>query len=232
MKISYFITCHNEDSSLDKCLLNLALYKTDEDDILILDDFSDNPKTHAILDKWRKTDFTLMRVIQHALDKNYGAHKNFGNEQCKGDWIFQIDGDEIPNPNLIINIKSIIESNPFVELIYVPRINDFIGVTEEHARMWGWKLTPCSACDNRLIVNWPDYQSRIYKRDPSRIRWDRRLHEKIEGHNNFATLPADTDLALYHDKTIETQMNTNKRYNEWFTQEENQGHNVFDAKKY
>lgn len=160
MKISYLITCHNEDSSLDKCLYNLALYKTDEDDILVLDDFSDNPKTHAVLDKWQKTESGLIRVIQHALDKNYGAHKNFGNEQCKGDWICQIDGDEIPNPNLIINIKSIIESNPEVELIYVPRINDFIGVTEEHAKLWGWKLTPCEDIIHEKII---DAESDEYK---------------------------------------------------------------------
>ena len=81
-----------------------------------------------------------------------------------------------------------------------------------------------------VIVNAPDYQGRIYKRDPSRIRWDRRLHEKIEGHNTFTTLPADTDLALYHDKTMATQLKTNIRYNQWFTQEENMGHDVFNQK--
>ncbi len=243
MKISYLVTCHNEDASLDKCIMTLVTHKDDEDEILILDDFSDNPKTKEILQKWQYaakiTAITPLgkiekipniRVIQHALNRNYGAHKNFGNEQCTGDWIFQIDGDEIPNPNLIINLKLIIESNQGVDLIYVPRINDFIGVQPEHAMQWGWRLTSCPACDNRPIVNWPDYQSRIYRRDPSRIKWDRRLHEKIEGHNGFARLPDDTDLALYHDKTIDTQLKTNKRYNEWFTAEENKGHNVFDSK--
>jgi hypothetical protein len=82
-----------------------------------------------------------------------------------------------------------------------------------------------------VLVNAPDYQSRIYKRDPSRIKWDRRLHEKIEGFDTIATLPADEEFALYHDKTIETQLKTNKRYNEWFTQEENRGHNVFETKR-
>ena len=81
-----------------------------------------------------------------------------------------------------------------------------------------------------VLVNMPDYQGRIYKREPERIRWDRRLHEKLEGHNAFVTLPPDTDLALYHDKTIETQLKTNIRYNEWFSAEENRGHNVFDKK--
>lgn len=226
MKLSYLVTCHNEGDSLEKCLVSLAL-RDDGDEVVILDDFSDNPRTLQVLSEWSSS----VRVFKHALDKNYGAHKNFGNEQCIGDWVFQIDGDEIPSPSLVINIKAIIEANPTTELMFVPRINDFIGVTAEHAAQWGWRLSPCPACDNRLVVNWPDYQGRVYKRDPARIRWDRRLHEKIEGHSGFVTLPADTDLALYHDKTIETQLKTNIRYNEWFTQEENQGHDVFSQKK-
>lgn len=226
MVISYLITCHNEDRSLDACLDVVTTYKENVDEIVLLDDFSDNPKTMEIFEKYKDK----IRIFHHSLNKNYGAHKNFGNEQSSGDWVFQIDGDEIPNPNLVINLKSIIEANPEVELIYVPRINDFIGVTEEHAKHWGWRLTPCLACDNRLVVNFPDFQGRIYKRDPARIKWDRRLHEKIKGHKNFVTLPADTDLALYHDKTIETQLKTNIRYNEWFTQEENRGHDVFSEK--
>jgi len=227
MKISYLVTCHNEDESLDKCLHTILSYKDKEDEIVVLDDFSDNPKTQKILKKWQAPD---IRVVPHALDKNYGAHKNYGNEQCTGDWVFQIDGDEVPNLNLIVNLKSIIEANPTIELIFVPRINDFLGVTSDHAKQWGWRLSLCEACDGRPIVNWPDYQGRIYKREPERIRWDRRLHEKLEGHNAFVTLPPDTDLALYHDKTIETQLKTNIRYNEWFSAEENRGHNVFDKK--
>ncbi len=243
MRMSYLVTCHNEDTSLDRCITTIVTHKDDEDEVVVLDDFSDSPNTQKILERWLASAKITMilpigkiekvpnvRVIQHALDKNYGAHKNFGNEQCTGEWVFQIDGDEIPNPNLIVNLKTIIEANSTVDLIFVPRINDFIGVTETHARQWGWRLTSCEACDGRPVVNWPDYQSRIYRRDPARIRWDRRLHEKIEGHTGYAMIPAETDLALYHDKTIETQMKTNFRYNEWFTQEENRGHDVFGTK--
>lgn len=78
-----------------------------------------------------------------------------------------------------------------------------------------------------VLVNAPDYQGRIYRNIPDRIKWDRRLHEKIEGHLKFVLIPADTDLALYHDKTIETQIKTNMRYNEKFTEDENKGHGVF-----
>jgi glycosyltransferase involved in cell wall biosynthesis len=226
MKISYLITSHNESDTLDKCLTNVIAHKDIEDEVIILDDFSDNPNTIEIFNKWKDS----IQLIPHKLDRNYSQHKNFGNEQCKNPWIFQIDGDEIPNPNLIINIKSIIELNPTIELIFVSRINDYIGVTIQDAKTWGWRLTPCPECDNRPIVNAPDFQGRIYKNDPSRIHWERRLHEKIEGHASFTTLPFDFNLALYHEKTMATQLKTNIRYNEWFTIDENRGHTVFGQK--
>ena len=50
MKISYSILTHNEDKSLQKLLEFLVKHKDEEDEIVILDDFSDNPKTIEILD--------------------------------------------------------------------------------------------------------------------------------------------------------------------------------------
>lgn len=223
--ISYLVTVHNEDRTLANLLAKLKGFIEKEDEIVILNDFSDNEKTKIILSEYSSLD--SVRLFQHALNKNYGAHKNYGNEQCKGNWIFQLDGDELPSESLLSNIKEIIEANATVEILLIPRINDFKGVTPEHAKQWGWRLTPSPFCKNRPIVNWPDYQGRIYKNDPQRIKWDRRLHEKIEGYNKFATLPENEDLSLYHDKTIETQLTTNKRYNEWFTEEENRGHGGF-----
>jgi glycosyltransferase involved in cell wall biosynthesis len=201
-----------------------VLFRSDNDEIVILDDFSDNTITKEILRQvsLRKN----VKVLQHALDNNYGAHKNYGNEHCTGDWVFQIDSDELPPELLLFNLRDIIASNPNVELLYVPRINDYLGVTPAIAGPWGWRLTPSPTCKNRPVINWPDYQSRIYMRIPERIRWDRRLHEKIEGHKEYAFLPADEELALYHNKTIEKQLETNKRYNKDFSVEDNQGHKV------
>ena len=228
ISLSYLITVHDEDSTLKNLLERILSLIESSDEIIILDDFSDNSKTKQILLEYSEK--PNVRVCQHALDKNYGAHKNYGNELCKGNWIFQIDADELPSETLLLNIKDIISINEETELFLVPRINDFKGVTHEHARHWGWVLTSCSTCSNRPIVNWPDYQGRIYKNDSTRIKWDRRLHEKIEGYKKYTSLPSDYDFALYHDKTIETQLKTNKRYNEWFTADENRGHAAF-AKK-
>jgi glycosyltransferase involved in cell wall biosynthesis len=222
LSISYLVTCHNEDRTLKNLLERLVTCIDDTDEILILDDFSDNAETRKILTEYASK--PRVHIHGHSLNRNYGAHKNYGASLCKGQWVFQLDGDELPSEILLINLKDIIELNPEVDVFAVPRINDFKGVTEAHARQWGWGLTPCPVCDNRLIVQWPDFQGRVYRNDPTRIKWDRRLHEKLEGHKKFLQLPPDYELAIYHDKTIETQIKTNIRYNEWFSQEENKGH--------
>jgi len=224
MKISYLVTVKNETDTLKRLLERLVNTRFDGDEIVILDDFSDNILTKNILDEASKV--KNVNIHQHKLDNDYGSHKNYGNQKCSGDWIFQIDGDENPSETLIFNIREIILTNLNIELIYVPRINDFRGVTETHAKHWGWRLSKSPFCENRLIVNFPDYQSRIYKRDINRIKWDRKLHEKIVGHNQYSFLPEDEDLSLYHDKTIETQIQTNLRYNKQFSEDDNKGHKV------
>lgn len=225
-RLSYLITVHNETRTLKNLLDKLDLHVDKEkDEVVILDDFSDNEETKKIISQASYRDY--VHLYQHALKRNYGDHKNYGTSLCKNPWVFQIDGDETPSVTLLLNIKVIIDENPDIELFLIPRINDFRGVSHEHAKQWGWRLTPSPTFSNRLIVNWPDYQGRIYKNAPERIRWDRRLHEKLEGYSKFATIPETEELALYHDKTIETQIKTNIRYNEWFTEEENRGHEGF-----
>ncbi len=224
-RVSYLICCHNETETLNNLLQFVIKYRDPEDEIIILDDFSDNPITNNIINEVNINKY--IQVYYHHLDNNYGGHKNFGIEKCNGDYIFQLDGDELPPESLIgKNLHNFLNENSSIEAFAVPRINDFRGVTEAHAKQWGWRLS-ISEIYNRPIVNWCDHQWRIFKRDYPRISFTRRLHEKIEGYLKFAKLPPHEMFAIYHDKTIETQIATNLRYNQLFTQEENKGHSVF-----
>ena len=45
MKISYSMLVHNETNTLEKLLEFLVKYKQTQDEIVILDDYSDNEKT-------------------------------------------------------------------------------------------------------------------------------------------------------------------------------------------
>jgi glycosyltransferase involved in cell wall biosynthesis len=243
MKISYLICCHNETDTLTRLLntiyevLTLELdseqnssTKHQDEIVILIDSQSATPQTMDIVDVFKtRCDIRQKeyRIIKHPLDNNYGSHKNHGIEQSSGEFIFQIDGDECPPESLLgENLHSLIESNPTIEAYTVPRINDFRGVTSEHAKQWGWKLTMSPSLE-RPIVNFPDHQWRIFKKEFPRIGFTRKLHEKIEGYKSYVSLPPDENYALYHDKTIERQMETNISYNKRFTVEENKGHSVF-----
>lgn len=214
MFLSYLITSHNEDESLEKLITKLLSFKKNNQEIVLLDDFSDNDKTLTILEKYKPS----INFYQKKLDRNYGAHKNYGISLCTGKWIFQIDADEYPTDLLLENINEILESNYSNETIWLPRLNYFQGVTQEDIITWGWNYTDG-------MINFPDYQSRIYRNLPH-IRYERRLHEKVEGYKSYVFIPAQKDIALIHEKTIEKQRETNVKYNQIFTQEENKGYTV------
>jgi glycosyltransferase involved in cell wall biosynthesis len=243
MKISYLITCSKETDTLLNLLGRVSHFITKEnnDEIVVLsDDSVINDRrsellgyTAGVIESQLGCD-TLehgrFKLYNHKLNNDYGEHKNFGIERCSGDFIFQLDGDELPSElTMGENLHAIINANPSIEAYAVPRINDFKGVTAQHAKQWGWNLS-LSQSYQRPIVNFPDFQFRIFKKAYPRISFTRRLHEKIEGYSSFVCLPAEEEYSIYHDKTIETQVETNMRYNTLFSKKENQGHNVFDLK--
>jgi glycosyltransferase involved in cell wall biosynthesis len=141
----------------------------------------------------------------HPLNKDFASYKNKLKEQCLGEFIFQIDADELIAPEMLHMLPQILKANPEVDLYYVPRINTVEGITPEHIQKWGWRYE-----NNR--VNWPDYQTRIYRNVPE-IKWRNAVHEVIEGHRQFSILPAVDELALIHPKTIERQEKQNNFYN-------------------
>ena len=131
--------------------------------------------------------------------------KNKLTEKCTGDYIFQIDADEMITEVLIGNLPSILKNNPDNEVYLVSRVNTVSGLTQEHITKWRWNI------DKEGRVNWPDYQWRIWKNKPE-IKWVNKVHEKLEGFKTFSPLPQHPELALQHPKTIERQEKQNAYY--------------------
>tara|TARA_A100001515_G_scaffold115156_1_gene96710 strand:- start:834 stop:1487 length:654 start_codon:yes stop_codon:yes gene_type:complete len=214
VKLSYGITVHNEHEELNQ-LLELLIHNTDqEDEIVIVDDFS-NQETQDVIGSWvqQYSDKKVIRVFQRKLDGDFASQKNYVIEQCSGDYIFHIDADEYPNVILLKQLKQILEINE-VDLLWIPRVNTVEGMTEEDIQKWGWKVS------EQGWVNYPDYQSRVFRRTDS-IRWERPLHELIKGAKTYSHLPPHEELSLYHPKTIEKQTQQNMFYNQNFSRELN-----------
>ena len=203
MKISYSILTHNETDSLMKLVDFLVKHKDEEDEIVILDDYSDNEKTLAYLDV--VCSIHEIKFEQRHLLKDYAGQKNYLARMCKGKYIFNLDADELPNKWLIKNIKAILETNPTIDLYWVPRVNTVEGLTQEHIQKWRWQV------NEKGWVNFPDYQGRIWRNRPN-IRWEKPVHEQLTGYKEHSFLPQEEQFCFYHPKSIDKQEKQNNFY--------------------
>jgi len=203
MKISYSILTHNETDSLSELIQFLVKHKDEEDEIVILDDFSDNEETKKILDA--TVSIYNIKFEQRHLLKDYAGQKNHLTRMCKGQYIINIDADELPNKWLIKNIKEILEVNPTIDLYWVPRVNTVEGLTQEHIQKWGWQV------NEKGWINFPDYQGRIWINRPN-IRWEKPVHETLTGYTEHTFLPQEEEFCFYHHKEIERQEKQNEFY--------------------
>ena len=205
MKISYAITVCNEYEEIQKLVTFLKENKRIQDEVIILYDQKNGDERVA---EWL-TKMNIYPNIQFWRGLDFNGHfadwKNKLTEYCSGDYIFQIDADEIPHKYLIDALPGILEGNEDLEVLLVPRVNTVEGLTMEHIKKWGW------AVDIEGRVNWPDYQWRIWKNKPE-IKWVNKVHERLEGFKTYAPLPAEQSLSLYHPKDIARQEKQNSYY--------------------
>ena len=206
MKISYAITVCNEHKELDKLLTFLFEHKRPEDEVIVqMDNGNATEEVWDVVEKFETHQASEYANHSFALDKNFAQYKNKLNSHCNGDWIFQIDADEIPNEYLIQALPYILEANDGVEAYWVPRVNTVAGITEGHIQKWGWRL------NEEGWVNFPDWQMRIYQ-NKEEIYWIKPVHEQLKGYTKFANLPAEEKFALYHPKDIGRQERQNAFY--------------------
>tara|TARA_B100000424_G_scaffold238648_1_gene204851 strand:- start:3265 stop:3888 length:624 start_codon:yes stop_codon:yes gene_type:complete len=206
MKVSYAITTHNECEEINELLGVLVHHIDSEDEIVILDDYSDE-RTQEVFTSWTNQYQQInWKIEQRALNKNFSEQKNYLTRMCSGDYIINIDADEIPHDVFLNQIKQVIEINE-VDLIWVPRVNTVDGITQEHINKWGWNV------NEKGWINYPDYQARVYK-NAEHIKWIKPVHERIDGFKTFAHLPPHEELSFYHRKQIDKQEKQNKFYGE------------------
>jgi glycosyltransferase involved in cell wall biosynthesis len=208
MRISFAVTTHNEGELIERLLSQLTEFiegNDTDDEIVILDDYSEDSDTVRILETYSNLSYTHLH--RRALERDFGAQKSYLNTLCSGDFIFQIDADELLSPDLLENLHTILEANYKVDLFYVPRVNTVEGLTEEHIQTWGWNV------NEHGWVLWPDWQTRLYKNKPE-IMWGGKVHERIDGFENYASFPEESAFAIIHHKSIERQEEQNAFYSE------------------
>ena len=205
MKISYGITICTEFLEIQKLLPFLLENKRIQDEIVILyDEKNGNKEVLQYLLKFNK--LPNVQTWRGNFDGQFSDWKNMLKEYCTGDYIFNIDADEMPNLNLIKSLPEMLESNTDVEVLMVPRVNTVEGLTVDHIADWGWRI------NDKGWVNFPDWQMRIWKNKPE-IKWHGKVHETLKGFKKYSMLPDMEEYSLYHHKSIEKQEKQNNYYN-------------------
>ena len=204
MKLSYAITVCNERKEIERLVSFLLKHKREEDEIVVLFDNmggTDEVQTYLRSLPTEKSNF---RWHAYPFDGHFDRFKNHLTALCKGDYIINIDADELPTQIFVENIATILEQND-IDMIMVPRVNTVEGLTDQHIQKWGWRV------NEKGWVNWPDAQQRIYKNNDS-IKWVNKVHEVLEGYKTKTNLPLEEEWALLHDKEIERQERQNAYY--------------------
>jgi hypothetical protein len=203
IRLSYGITVCNEAVELERLILFLLLHKDPADQIVVLQDTTQPDEwVSDVLHRYQD------RITHQTarLDGDFATFKNNLLTMATGDYLFQVDADELPRESLLHSLKDVLRKHPDADCLAVPRINLVKGLTPEWIAAWQWQV------DNRGRVNYPDYQVRIFKLNQG-IRWKNKVHEELTGQQQCHFLPSDTDdFCLLHLKDIERQKKQNEFY--------------------
>lgn len=152
MKLSVAIATYNEEKKLGACLSSVSSWV---DEIVIVDGGS-NDRTLEIAKKFKA------RIVRTDNPPIFHINKQKALDACRGDWILQLDADEIVTPELAKEVQQITHLTSPITLFgyYIPRKNFFCG---------HWL---------RKGGQYPDYVIRLVKRGHGRFP-SKSVHEQI-----------------------------------------------------
>lgn len=177
VNLSVALAVYNEEAHLRACLSSVAGIA---DEIVIVDGGSTD-RTVDIAKKFgARVDVTDNPPIFH-------INKQKALDRCRGDWILQLDADEVVDDTLKLEIKETIAQKDAKDGYYIPRRNYFLG---DWLRKGG---------------QYPDFVIRLFRNGKGRFP-QKSVHEQIEisGTVGYLRHPMDhysyTSIAQYWKK--------------------------------
>lgn len=183
IKLSVTLAIYNEEKNLGRCL---AAVKNLAEEIIIVIDEKTTDNTVKIARQFTN------KVFFQEHDDNFHRLKKTANDHATGEWILQLDADEVVTPALSLEIKKIINSNPKENGFWIPRKNYFLGKF----------LTKGGA--------YPDYTLRLYRKNFGNLP-AKGVHEQavVTGPTGYLK----NDLLHYNNPTFGTYIE--KRLNRY-----------------
>jgi uncharacterized protein (UPF0297 family) len=205
MKISYAVTVADEIKEIQQLLPLLIQNKLNTDEIVV--QYDNQKVTVEVLEYLNDLVFEkkIDRLVGYPLNGDFGTYKQHLNQNCQGEWIFQLDADELLEEQLIGSLGTILDGNDSIDMFFIPRINIVNGLTDAHIQKWGWGV------NDKGWVNFPDVQGRLYQNKQS-IFWAGKVHEKLQGFESYSIFPQEELYCIKHIKEIERQEKQNALY--------------------
>lgn len=124
-----------------------------------------------------------VRPIYEEFLDDFAKQRNFACGKATGDWILEIDADEIPSEALLEGLFDLCAGADRlgVEVIGLPRLNFHDGELQPGVGLHGL-----------------DYQYRLHR---SYCRWHGNVHEELIGWTKRIELPIESGAVLIHKKT-------------------------------
>lgn len=164
--LTVIIPTYNVEIYLDRLISSVENWA---DEVIVCDSFS----TDSTLEIARAHN---VRIIQHEYITS-AKQKNWAIPQAANEWVMIIDSDELPEEALKTEITEFLSSVPdSVHLAHIPRKNKFWGKLHGNG------------------FNYPDYQSRLFRRDYGRYQ-DKEVHAQVDAGGDSVQLKN----ALVHD---------------------------------
>lgn len=180
-KISVVLAVYNEENNLFNCLNSVKQLAWE----IVIVDGGSTDKTLDIVEKFGA------RIIKTTNPINFHTNKNKAIDAASGDWILQLDADEVATEGLVKEIRKVVDSKSDINGYWIPRKNFFLG---------------------RFLTKggqYPDYTLRLYKRGKGRLL-GKDVHEQaiVEGKVGYLK----DGLLHLRDKNFSEYMRRFNRY--------------------
>ena len=141
-------------------------------------EFTEKPPMGVLVDKLQ----SKVKIYEHPWDMDnptlFGDEKTYARQQCTGNWLIQLDADEIINEPKPGAIRELIKQHQNIELIDFPVIN-FYGnedTTRIEENCWKWRISK----NNPNIIHGVHGEARQFDAESMKITMDKKKSDGCE----------------------------------------------------
>lgn len=195
-RLSVVIITKNEEEKIGRCLESVKW----ADEIVVVDGYS----TDRTVEICRQCG---AKIIQHQFEGDFGKERNIGTDEASGDWILQLDGDDVVTDGLRQKIEDILSKEVEYVAYKFIRKNFFLG----HLMRYG---------------GWYYYYPHLYKKGFA--RYEGRVHHLLKIDGKIGVL--EEAIEHYPFQNLEQFINRQNRYTSIEAEEMLQKEGLIDAK--